>query len=167
MRLLIGLLLALILLITLAAAAVWVAGRMGFLQGQAPTDLGVREGRLKPPSATENSVSSQAGLYPTAPMRAYAEIAPLALRGDGPATIARLRSLIEATPGAVVVEARPDYLYARFQSRWLGFVDDVEFWFDPAAERIELRSASRLGRRDLGVNRARIEALRTALATAP
>ena len=167
MRLLIGLLLALILLITLAAAAVWVAGRMGFLQGQAPTDLGVREGRLKPPSATENSVSSQAGLYPTAPMRAYAEIAPLALRGDGPATIARLRSLVEATPGAVVVEARPDYLYARFQSRWLGFVDDVEFWFDPAAERIELRSASRLGRRDLGVNRARIEALRAALAAAP
>ena len=167
MRLLIGLLLALILLITLAAAAVWVAGRMGFLQGQAPTDLGVREGRLKPPSATENSVSSQAGLYPTAPMRAYAEIAPLALRGDGPATIARLRSLVEATPGAVVVEARPDYLYARFQSRWLGFVDDVEFWFDPAAERIEVRSASRLGRRDLGVNRARIEALRAALAAAP
>jgi uncharacterized protein (DUF1499 family) len=167
MRLLIGLLLALILLITLAAAAVLVAGRMGFLQGQAPTDLGVREGRLKPPSATENSVSSQAGLYPTAPMRAYAEIAPLALRGDGPATIARLRSLVEATPGAVVVEARPDYLYARFQSRWLGFVDDVEFWFDPAAERIELRSASRLGRRDLGVNRARIEALRAALAAAP
>ena len=167
MRLLIGLLLALVLLIALAAAAVLVAGRMGFLQGQAPTDLGVREGRLKPPSATENSVSSQAGLYPTAPMRAYAEIAPLALRGDGPATIARLRSLVEATPGAVVVEARPDYLYARFQSRWLGFVDDVEFWFDPAAERIELRSASRLGRRDLGVNRARIEALRAALAAAP
>jgi uncharacterized protein (DUF1499 family) len=167
MRLLIGLLLALVLLIALAAAAVLVAGRMGFLQGQAPKDLGVREGRLKPPSATENSVSSQAGLYPTAPMRAYAEIAPLTLRGDGPATIARLRSLVEATPGAVVVEARPDYLYARFQSRWLGFVDDVEFWFDPAAERIELRSASRLGRRDLGVNRARIEALRAALAAAP
>ncbi len=167
MRFMVKLLLALGLLLTLVPIALFVAGRMGFLQGQAPTDLGVREGRLKPPSATENSVSSQAGLYPTAPMRAYAEIAPLALRGDGPATIARLRGLIEATPGAVVVEARPDYLYAQFQSRWLGFVDDVEFWFDPAAERIELRSASRLGRRDLGVNRARIEALRTALASAP
>ena len=167
MRLLIRLLRALALLLVLAAVALFVAGRMGFLQGQAPTDLGVREGRLKPPSATENSVSSQAGLYPTAPMRVYAEIAPLALRGDGPATIARLRSLVEATPGAVVVEARPDYLYAQFQSRWLGFVDDVEFWFDPAAERIELRSASRLGRRDLGVNRARIETLRAPLAAAP
>lgn len=167
MRLLIRLLRALVLLLALAAVALFVAGRMGFLQGQAPTDLGVREGRLKPPSATENSVSSQAGLYPTAPMRVYAEIAPLALRGDGPSTIARLRSLVEATPGAVVVEARPDYLYAQFQSRWLGFVDDVEFWFDPAAERIEVRSASRLGRRDLGVNRARIEALRSALAAAP
>jgi uncharacterized protein (DUF1499 family) len=167
MRVLIKLLLALGLLLSLAAVALGVAGRLGFLEGQPPTDLGVRDGRLKPPSATENSVSSQAGLYPTAPMRAYAEIAPLALRGDGPATIDRLRRLVEATPGAVVVEARPDYLYAQYRSRWLGFVDDVEFWYDPAAERIELRSASRLGRRDLGVNRARIEALRAALAAAP
>jgi hypothetical protein len=50
----------------------------------------VYQGRLKGLSATDNSVSSQADLYPNHPNRKYASIAPLAVRGDGPATIARL-----------------------------------------------------------------------------
>jgi uncharacterized protein (DUF1499 family) len=44
------------------------------------------------------------------------------------------------------------------------FVDDVEFWVDPAAGVVQVRSASRVGRKDLGVNRARIEAIRERLA---
>jgi uncharacterized protein (DUF1499 family) len=47
------------------------------------------------------------------------------------------------------------------------FVDDVEFWYDPAARVIQVRSASRVGEGDLGVNRKRIEALRAALAASP
>ena len=47
-----------------------------------------------------------------------------------------------------------------FETRWMRFVDDAEFWFDPAAGAVQLRSASRLGKGDLGINRARIEALR-------
>jgi len=39
----------------------------------------------------------------------------------------------------------------------------VEFWFDPAAGAVQVRSASRLGSKDFGVNRARIETLREAL----
>jgi len=46
----------------------------------------------------------------------------------------------------------------------MGFVDDVEFLLDPAARTIHVRSASRLGRRDFGVNRERIESLRTGFA---
>jgi uncharacterized protein (DUF1499 family) len=42
-------------------------------------------------------------------------------------------------------------------------VDDVEFYFDGKAGLIHVRSASRLGRRDFGVNRARVEALRARL----
>ena len=99
-------------------------------------------------------------------MRDYANIAPLALRGDGAATLARLRTLIEAMPGAKIVKTEPDYLYAQFTTRALGFVDDAEFWYDPAAGAIQVRSASRLGRKDFGVNRARIESIRSLL-TAP
>ena len=48
----------------------------------------------------------------------------------------------------------------------LRFVDDVEFWVDPAAGVIQVRSSSRLGRKDLGVNRARVERIRAAWAGA-
>ena len=66
-------------------------------------------------------------------------------------------------PGAQVVAARDDYLYAQFATRWLGFVDDGEFWVDPAAGVVHVRSASRVGRSDFGVNRQRIEAIRERL----
>ena len=139
------------------------AGQLGFLQGTAPTDLGVRDGKLKPPSSTENSVSSQAALYPDHPERIYADIAPLALKGDGPATLARIKAIVEGMDGARVVKSEPGYLYAQFTTQLMKYVDDVEFWFDPAANAIQVRSASRVGRGDMGVNRKRIEAVRAAL----
>lgn len=139
------------------------AGQLGFLQGTAPTDLGVRDGKLKPPSSTENSVSSQAALYPDHPQRIYADIAPLALKGDGPATLARIKAIVEGMDGAKVIKSEPGYLYAQFTTRLMKYVDDVEFWFDPAANAIQVRSASRVGRGDMGVNRKRIEAVRAAL----
>ncbi len=147
--------------------AVLLAAQLGGFAGTQPADLGVRDGRLKPPSDTPNSVHSQAALWPDHAQRAYAQIDPLPLRGDGPATLARLRAAVAAMPGASVVTARSDYLHATFRTRWMGFVDDAEFWVDPAAGVVQLRSASRLGRRDFGVNRARIEAIRAALAAAP
>ena len=155
---------ALFSLLLLLPVLLILAGQVGLLAGKAPADLGVRDGRLKPPSRTENSVSSQASLYPEHPMRAYAEVQPLPLlRGDAAATLAQLQAVVGAMPGASVVQSGPDYLYARFTTRWLKFVDDVEFWVDPAGV-VQVRSASRLGRKDFGVNRARVEAIRAALA---
>ena len=61
------------------------------------------------------------------------------------------------------MRVEPGYLYAEFRSKLMGFVDDVEFLADPAAGVVHVRSASRLGRRDFGVNRSRIEALRAIL----
>ncbi len=154
-------LLAIVLGIALVLVALtFVAGQLGLLAGREPADLGVHDGRLKPPSLTPNSVSSQAHLHPDAPQDAA--IAPLALAGDPAVAIARLRRIVESMPGARVVAARPDYLYAQFTSRWLKFVDDVEFWASPAEGVIHVRSASRVGRKDFGVNRKRIEAIRAA-----
>ena len=154
------------LAIALAALAVLliVAGRLGWLQGTPPADLGVRDGRLKPPSDTPNSVSSQAMLYPDHPQRSYADISPLPVQGDGPATMARIKAVVTDMYGARVVAGRSDYLYAQFTTPVLKFVDDVEFWFDPVANVIHVRSASRIGRGDLGENRRRIEAVRIRLA---
>jgi uncharacterized protein (DUF1499 family) len=157
------------LLILLAVVVVGAigAGQAGLFRGSTPTDLGLHGGRLKPPSATDNSVSSQAALYPDLRRHKAAQIAPLPLRGDGPATIARIKSVVQAMAGAKVVKSEPDYLYAQYTTPLMKFVDDVEFWYDPAAQVIQVRSASRLGESDLGVNRRRIEAVRAALASSP
>lgn len=150
------------------AAALLVAARAGAFTGTPPSNLGVQGGRLAAPSITPNSVSSQAGQWPGHPRQAEALIAPLPFAtGGGGASIERLHMLLAAWPGARIIEARPDYLRVEFTTRWLRFVDDAEFWADPGAGVVQLRSASRLGRSDLGVNRARLEALRAAYAAAP
>lgn len=138
----------------------WVAGQLGLLRGQPPAALGVRDGRLAPPSNTPNSVSSQASLYPGHPQQAYASIAPLAYPGDAQAAMRRLATLLEATPGCVLVTRESGYLYAQCSTPRLKFTDDLEFALDAAAGVIHLRSASRLGARDFGVNRSRMQGLR-------
>jgi uncharacterized protein (DUF1499 family) len=154
------------LLITLLALAVLavLAGQLGLLQGKAPDDLGVRDGKLKRPSKTPNSVTSQAPLWPEHPQQAYARIDPLPLQGDGAATLAKLKTITAAMPGAQVVTATGDYLYVQFTTPLMKYTDDTEFWFDRAAGVVQVRSASRLGQRDLGANRKRVQAIRAALA---
>lgn len=154
------------LLVILAALVllVLVAAQLGAFGGKTPANLGVRDGKLKPPSKTPNSVSSQVDLWPQHPMQDDARIEPLPVRGNGPATLARIRQIVEAMPGAQVVQSRDDYLHVQFTTRWMKFVDDAEFWFDPGAGVVQVRSASRVGRKDFGVNRARIDTIRQALA---
>lgn len=141
---------------------IFATGQLGFLRGEPPVPLGASAGRLAPPSRTPNSVSSQAALYPEHPQAMYAAIDPLALvaNENGAAALARLDKLLQATPGVTVVERQPHYLRAQAETRWLKFVDDVELLVDEPAGVIHLRSGSRLGRKDFGVNRARMEALR-------
>ncbi len=160
MNLLKRVLVALVVSATLAL----VAGRLGWLEGPVPSDLGVKEGRLKPPARVPNSVSSQAD------PASKTFIEPLPARfgdRDGSATLATLQTIVQAMPGAKVVKLDSPYLYAQFTSTWFRFVDDTEFWFDANAGVVHVRSASRLGESDLGVNRARIEAIRAQLAALP
>jgi uncharacterized protein (DUF1499 family) len=123
--------------------------------GKRPQNLGYEAGRLAPCKRSPNCVSSQAD---AADAEHY--IAPIALKGDA---IAAVRKAVESMPRASVVQVEPGYLYAEFRSKLMGFVDDVEFLLDPAKGVVHVRSASRLGRRDFGVNRERIEQLRALL----
>ena len=150
------------LLVVVLALALIIAGQMGLLAGKAPSRLGVTDGRLKPPSSTPNSVSSQASLYPDHPQQAYAAIAPLTFKGDGEAAIQQLAQVLTQMPRTVIVTQNADYLYAQSTTALLKFTDDVEFWLDKPNHVIQARSSSRLGRKDFGVNRARVEAVRTA-----
>jgi uncharacterized protein (DUF1499 family) len=124
--------------------------------GKRPQNLGYETGRLAPCKRSPNCVSSQAD---QSDERHY--IAPIALKGKN--AIAAVRKAVESMPRTTVVRVEPDYLYAEFRSKLMGFVDDVEFLYDPAKGVVHVRSASRLGRRDFGVNRSRVERLRLLL----
>ncbi len=128
---------------------------MGLFASGRPADIGVHDGRLKEAPPTPNCVNSQS-------TDGYSKIAPLSYAGDGRKALARLHQIVASLPAARVIDSRPDYVYAEFASRWMGFVDDVEFYLDEKAAVIHVRSASRLGRKDFGVNRERVEAIRTA-----
>lgn len=130
---------------------------MGLLSGKRPTDLGVKNGNLNPPPSSPNAVSSQA-------TGGYHQIAPLTYKGTREQAMKTLKAIVESTPNTRLVETRADYLYSEYASRLLGFVDDVEFYLPPGGQIIHVRSASRLGYSDLGVNRKRIEGVRARLA---
>ena len=121
-----------------------------------PANLGVREGRLAACKTTPNCVSSQAD-----PADREHHIAPIPFRGSAAEAMAAVRKAVEAMERTTVIAHERAYLYAEFRSRLMGYVDDVEFAHDAAAGLIHVRSASRLGRRDFGVNRARVEQLRS------
>ncbi|HIK44094.1 MAG TPA: DUF1499 domain-containing protein [Leptolyngbyaceae cyanobacterium M65_K2018_010] len=126
--------------------------------GQRPANLGVRDGHLAACPASPNCVVSQGATD------AVHAIEPLPYEGDPARAMARLEAILRALPRTAIIERRDDYLYAEFTSRWMGYVDDGEFYLDPKASVIQVRSASRLGESDLGVNRNRIEAIRSAFA---
>jgi uncharacterized protein (DUF1499 family) len=124
------------------------------LSGKRPDNLGVSGGRLAPCPHKPNCVSSQA--KPGSPHC----VKPLRFQGDARTALERLEQIIRALPRTTLVERRDDYLYAEFSSALLGFVDDVEFYVVPQEGVIHLRSASRMGYSDFGVNLARVEDLR-------
>lgn len=72
----------------------------------------------------------------------------------------RLIGILESLPQATIATREPNYLHVEFRSSLFGFVDDVEFLADEAANVIHVRSASRIGYSDGGTNRRRVEMLR-------
>lgn len=77
---------------------------------------------------------------------------------------ARVLSAIKASGGELLRE-RDNYFVATYMSGTFGFVDDMEIRIDPDTQQIHIRSASRVGYSDLGVNRARANTLKALLGT--
>ena len=155
---------ALLVLLVVAGLALHVATASGdtVFSWKRPDNLGVKDGRLAPPKTTPNCVSSQA-----APSDTEHYIAPIPFKGDALAAMAAVRKAVEGMRDTTIIRAEGSYLYAEYRTQTMRFVDDVEFLFDEKAGLIHVRSASRLGRRDFGVNRARVEALRARIEARP
>jgi len=123
--------------------------------GVMPTNLGVKDGKLAPCPDTPNCVSSQST------DREHG-IEPLPFTKTPAEAMAALERTILAMKRTRIVARTDQYLHVEFTSFLWRFVDDVEFFVDARARVIHLRSASRLGKSDLGVNRERVEAIRAA-----
>jgi uncharacterized protein (DUF1499 family) len=125
--------------------------------GTRPTNLGVNNGKLRDCPNSPNCVSSQS-------IDAEHKIAPLSYTGDAAKALEDLKSVISSLPRTKIITAKDNYIYAEFTSALMGYVDDVEFYLNADKKVIEVRSASRLGESDLGVNRDRIETIRAKIA---
>lgn len=118
-----------------------------------PSNLGVLDGRLAPCPDSPNCVSTQA-------QDPEHSIAPLVFQGDVTTALETLSEIVGQLPRTRVTEKSENYLCVEFRSALFRFVDDVEFFAEPDSGRIHMRSASRIGYSDLGVNRDRIELIR-------
>ncbi|MGE3806424.1 MAG: DUF1499 domain-containing protein [Gemmataceae bacterium] len=138
--------------IILAILLVLACGGLAVLSffSSKPDSLGLRDGKLAACPDSPNCVSSQA----SDPEHGMAPI-PFA---DSPQdAMRRLKAALAAEPRTLIVTQEGNYLHAEATSLVFRFVDDVEFYVDAEAKVIQFRSASRAGRSDLGVNRARME----------
>jgi len=124
--------------------------------GKMPSDLGVATATLAPCPASPNCVSSDAS-------DADHRVEPFTLAVPAPEAWAVVREEVAKLPRTTVVESTSNYLHAESTSAVFRFVDDVELHLRVSDESIAVRSASRLGRSDLGVNRRRVERLHAAL----
>ena len=127
-------------------------------EGKRPSNLGVSAGRLARCPEKPNCVSSQAA-------DAARLIVPISYSGTATEMLARLKSILTTMPRVTVITESEGYLHAECKSALLGFVDDLEFYIDRAANVVHVRSASRVGYSDLGVNRKRVEAIRSSLSS--
>ena len=125
--------------------------------GKRPDALGVSGARLAPCSSSPNCVSSDA-------QDALHRVEPIAFDAPPAQAFSAAREAVAALPRCRIVDERDDYLHAECTSALMGYVDDLELHLRPTDGAIAVRSASRLGYSDMGVNRRRVEALRGALA---
>jgi uncharacterized protein (DUF1499 family) len=122
--------------------------------GKRPTDIGLKDGKLTPCPKKPNCVVSQ-----TQDKKHYTE--PIAYSCTKGEAIEKIKAIIKAQKRIKIIEQKENYLRVEFTTALMRYVDDVEVYF-PDEKVIHVRSASRLGYHDMGLNRRRIEKIRQA-----
>jgi len=124
--------------------------------GKRPSNLGISSSGLAVCPSSPNCVSSDASdsVHATPPFQ---------LEVSATEAWPQVQDAVSALPRVQIVKATDVYLHAECKSSLFGFVDDLELQLRPTEGLIAIRSASRVGFSDLGVNRRRVERLRAAL----
>ena len=116
--------------------------------GDTPENLGVYENKLAPCPNSPNCVSS------------FDTNAPHLIKPIK-ADLEKIERTLASLNNANIVDRSDNYIRAEFSSRFMGYVDDVEFLYDELENISHVRSASRVGYTDLGANRRRVEKIRS------
>ncbi len=122
--------------------------------GKRPDNLGVKNEQLASVPKSPNCVSSQND------SEEYG-IEPFQLNDDPVQEMIRLKDILSNMKGVTIITSEDGYIYAECKTPLMGFVDDLEFYFDADSNVFHVRSASRLGYRDFDVNRNRVEEIRS------
>ncbi|SDL33528.1 Uncharacterized conserved protein, DUF1499 family [Maridesulfovibrio ferrireducens] len=141
-------------LIILCVLAILAVVFISACSANKPKNLGITNGKFSACPSSPNCVSSQASdeNHKIAPLKAHGELATV---------MANLKENIKQMDGSKVIKLEGAYLHAEFTSNIMRFVDDLECFYDKDNNKIEVRSASRIGYSDFSANRKRIETLRT------
>jgi uncharacterized protein (DUF1499 family) len=137
-------------------AAIVIVTPLFSCAGTRPTNLGVKDSRLASCPSSPNCVSSD-DADTSHRIPAFQLALPAA---DAWRTV---RSTISSPPRTKIITETGNYLHAECSSAFFGFVDDLELHLRPSQNLIAVRSAARLGHGDFGVNRKRVERLRSLL----
>ena len=119
-----------------------------------PDNLGLKNNLLLSCPKSPNCVLSQA----SDPKH---QIHPIHYTSSVEIAKEKLIKVIQSIDGTRIITQDEVYWHVEFTTRWLRFIDDVEFYFPEYEAWIHLRSASRSGYWDLGVNRKRVEEIRS------
>ena len=122
--------------------------------GTRPSSLGVHDGLLNPCPKKPNCVSSQ-----EEDEKHYSE--SFSYDTEKSMAFNYLKEIVSAQKRTEIVSETSNYLHVEFKTAFFRFVDDVEFYFPDNTSIVHFRSASRLGYSDFGVNKKRIENIRT------
>lgn len=144
-------------IVTLFVIAI-IAMSVFSLSGKRPSNLGVTNGKLSACPVSPNCVSSDAA-------DTVHNIAAISFQGDASVAWSQLVGYLGKQPQVAVIEQTDVYIAVEYRSAFMGFVDDLELHLRTEEQQIAVRSASRLGYSDFGVNRKRVESLRNSLTT--
>lgn len=139
--------------VSLVAAVLLTIGILSMFGNTRPENLGVRDGLLAACPASPNCVSTSAE-------REQQRIEPLVLTSTDVEELTDVvERIIRETSRWKAVERQPGYWHIECTSLICRFVDDLEVWLDTDSQLVHVRSASRVGYSDMGVNRKRVEML--------
>ena len=147
-----------LLLATRFATALLTVSLLSACASTRPSGLGVNDGQLASCPSEPRCVSSQAPIDDT--RHNIADFIIITKPGEA---WTQLNEIVAAMPRTEIIESQADYLYAEVTTPILGFVDDLEFYYDRADNTIQARSSARIGYFDGGLNRNRVEQIRREL----